>query len=428
MKEGLGLFIRGSSLDLVYLFNDEKRLRLMRAHTSHIEDAEPDKRKNALLNAFKEAAGQVMPPIKNITVCLAPEHVKLGRIKLSGLAAKGVKPEIEKYGKETIQARQDDLASYIIYTAKTKSDEKKDALFATCSRKIVEECIWAIESLRFSIKVVEPISLALLRILTLSKQIKKDKPVLILYLETAVSMNATVVKNNEIVLMKNIYLGRDALEPAQSFMVQVDDIVETLSKSPEGFNISKILVCGNANKGEWVARLRQKYTEIVELEDPAQAITGLPETSDWTAALGSALLALDKKHAQINFVQPKPSKIQKKHLIAIGAGILAIILVFVFGKLLKPAKELVKNMPGLEIGKTKGPVTRDIETIKLEGISADKDERFAIINNEVYNVGDTVGGYTVKAISIDNVELIGDKKVFKLFLYEGEGPANKPQP
>lgn len=67
---------------------------------------------------------------------------------------------------------------------------------------------------------------------------------------------------------------------------------------------------------------------------------------------------------------------------------------------LSPQAPIVKKVPGVHL--------------VLNGIFFSEEEAYALINNQIVKVGDTLEGLTVKRISVDEVELESEGSIIKL--------------
>ncbi len=226
-----------------------------------------------------------------------------------------IKFEAKKY----IPFRIEELLwDYHVVLHKSK-DAKMDVTFVAVKNVVAQRYLSFFEQAGLKPAVLEPAPFSLVRLLTLSNQLEKDKPTMIVDVDYGLT-DINIVKD------KICYLTRDATLPLLDEELIFDALLNEIRMSLDyyeklfpGETVNKILLCGEVDLKDWDRRLAEEsqmtvekvnFTKAVKLKKAAPPL-------NMSVAIGLILRDLSVGLAEVNLLQdravkPKPMMIQKE--------------------------------------------------------------------------------------------------------------------
>jgi len=154
---------------------------------------------------------------------------------------------------------------------KGRGIEKTDVTFAAVKIEVAKKYLALLEEAGLKVLALEPAPFSLVRMLTLSKQLPKDKPVAIVDIDEGVA-DINIVKNGICFLTRDVSLPLERDIIFDNLLNEIRMSLDYYEKLFPAEMINKILLCGEAELKDWDKRFTAELKIPVENASLAKAV------------------------------------------------------------------------------------------------------------------------------------------------------------
>lgn len=272
-------------------------------------DLDESAKRQAIVQALRRAVQENNISAKKVVTALPGKDVLIRYFQMPKIPKSEWETAIKFEAKKYIPFKIEELMWDFHVVLPKGKDMKMDVTFVAVKREIAQGYLSLLEQAGLKLSALEPAPFSLLRLLSLSNQLAKDKPTAII--DVAYGMaDINIVKN------RICYLTRDVSLPLEEEVV-FDNLLNEIRMSLDYYEklfpaevIGKILISGEVELKDWDRKLAEDLKVPVEKADLAKAIKiqkALPPSS-MAVAIGLGLRGLTGAGTKVNLYQVREVK------------------------------------------------------------------------------------------------------------------------
>lgn len=258
----------------------------------------------ALVKAIKKVIRENNLKAKKVITALPGQEVIIRYFQMPKIPKSERETAIKFEAKKYIPFKIEELIwDFHVVLPKDKEKNKMDITFVAVKKEAAQRHLTLLKEAGLKVQVLEPAPFSLVRMLTFSKQLEKDRPVAIVDIDDGMA-DINIVKN------RICYLTRDVSLPLEEELI-FENLANEIRMSLDYYEklfpaemVSKILLCGEVELGDWDKDLAEELKIVVEKADPLKAIdfeTPLP--LNMAVAIGLTLRGRTRRVQEVNLLQ-----------------------------------------------------------------------------------------------------------------------------
>ena len=339
----VGIYFGVDFIDLVILGGSKEKPRVIKSARAPIY-AEPSdaghKDKMALFPpAIKKAFEMSGIKEKAVNFGLPQDEVIVRRFRMPYLPdaerLNAVRFEAQKY----LPFKLDNTISDFCVTKEFKPQKSMDVLFVAANKQVMTKYENLFKESKIGLKIIDTISIALLRILSVCNKIKEGKTTVVVYAEKNSRGSIIIIKEGNIYLVRELGTLTSKDTFLENILNNIRVSIDYYKRETKEVGVDNILICGDIGLKELEMYLRENILSTqIETFSLKDQIDGLSEISKkQMVAIGLAMASLEKPSPRINLVASEPKGavakglMQYKPLVIEGvACFLVLVLLQVF--------------------------------------------------------------------------------------------------
>lgn len=258
----------------------------------------------ALVKAIKKLIRENNLKVKRVVTALPGQEVIIRYFQMPKIPKSEWQTAIKFEAKKYVPFKIEELIwdSHVILPA-AKDTDKMEVTFVAVKKETAQTHLTLLKEVGLKVQALEPAPFSLVRMLTFSKQLEKDKPIAIVDIDYGMA-DINIVKN------RICYLTRDVSLPLEEELV-FENLANEIRMSLDYYEklfptevVGKILLCGEVELGDWDRDLAEELKIVVEKADPLKAIdfeTPLP--LNMAVAIGLTLRGRTWRAQEVNLLQ-----------------------------------------------------------------------------------------------------------------------------
>ena len=299
----------------------------------------------------------------SVTSTIAEEAVMLRRFTMPIIPNEERATAVKFEAKRHIPFNIDEVISSFHIIKENRIKNQMEVLFAAVKKDEINSLIEILDQAELKIEKIEPISLALIKSLTLSGNLKIiSPPTAILHFVTKNRAHIIIVENGIPYIKREVSLVGKETNVVDHVLTEIRLSSSYYKREFPDKNITKLIVCGLKEHAPWLAAIKSTLNIPVEQAAPLKSLTG----KDFPApqleiAIGLASRRLQRPLVELDLLPkelvPVKYNIQKIAAIEICIGIAILGLVYITGipalfklnKQIASTQKIRTESPGLSL-------------------------------------------------------------------------------
>ncbi len=376
-KSAVSIYIGPNTVEIAQLNSSGKKISVVKSFQQEISQGQApgENPKTKIAEAIKEIFLTQGIKDETVTTTVPEQSIMLRRFTMPLVPAQDREAAVLFEAKRHIPFNINEVSYAFHIIREDRRQTNMEVLFVAAKREEAIKIISILEAAGLTVERIEPISLALIKSLTLGNNLASDcPPTAVLYFSTATRAHILIVEHSIPYLKREFSLLSRDENIEERITTELRLSANYYKREFPEKNINKLIIAGLKEAPSWQEKLQRNFSIPVEQARPLQALTGVDlPAPQLEVALGLASQRLSRPLVDINLLPremvPVKYNIQKiaSVEIAIATGILVLVWLFQLPGTISmrrktgAAQEALNKYPQLEIS---GKTTAQLKELK----------------------------------------------------------------